>query len=96
MSNILLMLSILAMLGGMFILIWKSTGNLSALERTLHGWWNSEAKLAATFTTVAFVVGALFLMQQFTLYSWQGEDDSDQVERTDSESRETVDGRKES
>ena len=62
----------------MFVMIWSSTGNLSALEMAYTGWWNDEAKLAVTFSVLSGVAGVLFVMQQLTLYSWDGQDDSDQ------------------
>jgi sterol desaturase/sphingolipid hydroxylase (fatty acid hydroxylase superfamily) len=77
-SAVFLTLSVLAMLGGMFILIWSSTG--SNLPGTT--WWNTDAKLAVTFSIVAFVIFLLFVFEQVTLYSWSGRDDSTQYEST--------------
>lgn len=68
--------SVLAMLAGMFILIWSST--LTDTQQLFQDWWNGEAMLAVTFTAIAVVLGVMFLIQQYTLYSWSGADDQDQ------------------
>lgn len=64
--------SAMLMLLGMFVLIWSSTGRTGAAD-----WWNSDAKLAVAFSTVAAVVAGLFLFEQMALYSWRGADDSE-------------------
>lgn len=76
MSGWLLMVSALCMLGGMLILIWSST--LTERQRMFQSWWNGDAKLAVTFTIVTTCLIALFAIQQWTLYSFDGHDDSDQ------------------
>ena len=76
MSGVVLTLSIFAMLGGMFILMWSSTGKSPG--STKEGWWDSEAKLAVTFTVVSVAVGIAYVVLNWTLYSWEGKDDSDQ------------------
>lgn len=68
--------SVLAMLAGMFILIWSST--LTKTQQLFQDWWNGEAMLAVTFTCISVALGVLFLLQQWTLYSWDGADDQDQ------------------
>ncbi|KAH9908198.1 hypothetical protein F4778DRAFT_467511 [Xylariomycetidae sp. FL2044] len=73
MSGLILSASVFAMLTGMFILIWSSTGGLSALRQ---GWWNGDAKMAVTFSAVALLLGLGFLYEQYTMYSWHGADDS--------------------
>jgi hypothetical protein len=75
MSAALLTLSVLCMLGGMFILIWSSTGH------TNGSWWNSDSKLAVTFTIISSGVICLFIAEQVTLYSY----DSDRPENSRSE-----------
>ena len=60
-----------AMLSGMFILIWSSTGH-----EFDEPWWNEDAKLAVTFTTMAAVLALVFVLQQWTLFTWQKEDES--------------------
>lgn len=64
------------MLAGMFILIWSST--LTDSQQLFQDWWNGEAMLAVTFTIIAVVLGIVFFLQQYTLYSWHGADDQDQ------------------
>ena len=76
-SGVMLTLSVLSMVVGMFILIWSSTGRDTGTAE----WWDGEAKLAVTFTITAGVIGVLFLLQQWTLYSWHGKDDSGQQDR---------------
>ena len=71
-----LTLSVLSMLLGMFILIWA--GTVTDSQQTWLDWWNGEAKLAVTFSVITGFLAVLFVMQQWTLYSWYGEDDSDQ------------------
>lgn len=71
-SASLLTLAALAMLAGMFILIWSSTGH----EKVGTSWWNGDAKMAVTFSIVTFLIALIFLIQQFTLYTFAGEDDS--------------------
>lgn len=73
MSVMFLTLSVMAMMGGLFILLWSATGSVVDPQ----GWWTDETKLAMTFTIVFSVVGVLFVYEQFTLYSWRGHDDSD-------------------
>lgn len=63
------------MLGGMFILIWSAT--------VTRSWWNNDAKLAITFTIVAFLIGCLFVAEQVTLYSFRGRDDSEETSDMD-------------
>lgn len=65
------------MFSGMFILIWSSTGT-EGIGFATRPWWNSDAKLAVTFTTVAVVILLAFIFEQITLYSWSGRDDSRQ------------------
>ena len=72
------------MLGGMFILIWSSTGNLSEYEKLTGGWWNSDAKLAVTFSTVGFTLFVIFVTEQWTMYSFQGKDDGGQTDEATS------------
>ena len=84
MSGWLLIASALCMLAGMLVLIWSST--LLNTRTLFVDWWNDDAKLAVTFTTVTAVLFALAGIQQWTLYSWNGSDDSDQ---TDSQKLET-------
>lgn len=74
MSVLFLTLSVVAMLTGMCILIWHSTGGGEEWE----SWWNDESKLAVTFTVVLLSVIGLFIFEQVTLYSWRGEDDTDE------------------
>lgn len=78
-SALLLTLSVLAMFGGMFILIWSSTGTALAGFVT-RSWWNPDSQLAVTFSVVAFLIFLAFVFEQVTLYSWSGKDDSTQVE----------------
>lgn len=73
MSVLFLTFSVLAMITGMFILIWSSTGGFHLDEP----WWNSHSKLAVSFTIVFCVIASLFVFEQVTLYSWHGKDDSD-------------------
>lgn len=73
MSVLFLALSVMAMMGGIFILLWSGTGPTSSFS----DWWNDDAKLAVTFTIVALAVMSLFVFGQVTLYSWKGQDDSD-------------------
>jgi multidrug transporter EmrE-like cation transporter len=73
----LLVMSVMTMTVGMFILIWSATGG----PKVRFGgwdWWNNEAKLAVTFSTIAFVVGGLFVWEQIELYTWNGADDTGQ------------------
>ena len=72
-SVLFLTLSVMAMLAGIFILLWSSTGPVDHFR----DWWNNDAKLAVTFTIVTIAVGGLFIFEQVTLYSWRGRDDSD-------------------
>lgn len=84
MSVIYLVLSVTSMLCGMCILIWSSTGRL-----TINGnWWNSDAKLAVTFSIVIFMIMLSFVGEQVALYSWKGSDDSDPARRNRDEQRE--------
>lgn len=76
MSGWLLMASAVCMLAGMLVLIWSST--LTEQQRKFANWWNSEAKLAVTFTIVTVVLCSLAGIQWWTLYSFDGDDDSDQ------------------
>lgn len=76
-SVLFLTLSVLAMITGIFILIWSSTGNNGPNE----SWWNDQAKLAVAFTVVFIVVAGLFVFEQLELYSWYGRDDSDEDRR---------------
>ena len=69
MSALFLTCSVLCMLGGMFILIWSSTGH------TEGSWWNNDSKLAITFTIVALGIISLFIAEQVTLYTWASDDD---------------------
>ncbi|KAF4555023.1 Hypothetical protein D9617_3g020920 [Elsinoe fawcettii] len=73
MSVLFLTLSVVAMLSGMCILIWQSTGGVK-----WENWWNDESKLAVTFTVILLAVITLFVFEQITLYSWRGEDDTDE------------------
>lgn len=73
-SVLFLTLSVLAMISGIFILIWSSTGNTGVNVP----WWNGEAKLAVAFTIVFAFIAGLFLFEQIALYSWHGRDDSDE------------------
>lgn len=79
-AGIILSFAVLCMLGGMFILIWSSTGNLSEYEKLTGSWWNSDAKLAVTFSTVGFVLFLIFVTEQWTMYSFQGKDDGGQAD----------------
>ncbi len=79
-SAVFLTLSVLCMLGGMFILIWSSTGSGAFASRSYKSWWNSEAKLAVTFSSVGLIILATFVFEQVTLYSWNGRYDSEQAE----------------
>jgi len=72
MSVLFLTFSVLAMITGMFILIWSSTGGIPD-----EPWWNSNSKLAVSFTIVFCVITILFVFEQITLYSWDGKDDAD-------------------
>ncbi|KAF2667535.1 hypothetical protein BT63DRAFT_426397 [Microthyrium microscopicum] len=74
-SVLLLGISVLAMISGMFILIWSGTGSIFPSEDV--EWWNGEAKLAVSFTIVFAFIFVLFMVEQVTLYTWKGEDDSD-------------------
>lgn len=62
------------MFGGMFILIWSSTGG----PLFTSSWWNDEAKLAVTFSIVFLTVLILFIGGSVSLYSWEGQDDADE------------------
>jgi len=73
MSVLFLALSVVAMMDGIFILLWSGTGPLFPLGE----WWTNEAKLAVTFTIVTIAVAVMFVFGQVTMYSWQGHDDSD-------------------
>ena len=73
MSVLFLALSVIAMMVGIFILLWSGTGPSSPSGN----WWNDEAKLAVTFTIVTIAVAVMFVGGQVTMYSWQGHDDSD-------------------
>lgn len=68
-------LSVLAMVVGLFILIWSGTGGYFPTSP----WWDSEAKLAVTFTIVFCVVAMLFMYEQYALYSRKGEDEDDSI-----------------
>ena len=78
MSGYFLTLSALFMLLGMLIMVWSSTGY--APGENWRGWWNGEAKMAVTFTVVSGIAVILFIIQQWTLYSWHGRDDADQAD----------------
>lgn len=73
----LLVLSVITMLAGMFILIWSATGG-PKVRFGGEDWWNNEAKLAITFSTIGLVVATLFLWEQIELYTWHGADDTGQ------------------
>ena len=64
------------MLAGLLILIWSST--VTDKQRQLVNWWNGDAKLAVTVTIVTVSALALAILQQWTLFSFQGSDDRDQ------------------
>lgn len=78
MSGWLLMASALCMVAGMMILIWSST--VTEKQNVFKDWWNGDAKLAVTFTIVTVALLVLASLHQWTLYSWDGHDDSDQTE----------------
>ena len=67
MGDLFLSLSAVAMLVGMMLLIWHSTG------RREDKWWDGEAKLAVTFTTLFFAVVVMFFTAQYTMYSYAGD-----------------------
>lgn len=74
--------SAFTLIGGMCVLIWAGTGGFSLVEKlTGAQWWNGEAKLAVTFSSVGFVLLVAFCLQQWTLFSWEGKDDSNQRHR---------------
>lgn len=69
------------MLAGMFILICGATGGPKV--RIGRGdWWNNEAKLAVTFSSIGLLVAALFMWEQIELYTWHGADDALHVKCT--------------
>ncbi|KAI0484903.1 hypothetical protein GGR56DRAFT_680769 [Xylariaceae sp. FL0804] len=72
MSGFILSVSVLAMLTGLFILIWSSTGGFAARE---EGWWNSDAKMAVTFSSLFAVLAVVISYEQYTMYSWHERDD---------------------
>jgi hypothetical protein len=57
------------MLGGMFILIWSSTGH-----EVDQGWWNGEGKLAVTFTTMTGVLAVFIhpVAVDVVFVAWEG------------------------
>lgn len=71
----LLVLSVFAMLAGMFILIW-SVADGPKVRIGRGDWWTNEEKLALTFSSMGLLVAALFIWEQIELYTWHGADDT--------------------
>jgi hypothetical protein len=66
---------------GIFILNWSATGG-SKIRIGSGDWWNNEAKLALTFSSIGLLVAALFMSEQIELYTWYGADDTIHVQCT--------------
>ncbi|KAF2197399.1 hypothetical protein GQ43DRAFT_381101 [Delitschia confertaspora ATCC 74209] len=54
----------ICMVAGMFLHVWSATRHL-----THELWWNSDSKVASTYTVVAALSIGLFLLSQITLYN---------------------------
>jgi hypothetical protein len=77
------MMSVMTAFAALLILVWASTGTHFQVGLSGQGtrpWWNNDSKLAVTFTTVVFLLGLIFLFEQFALYSFSGKDDADQYD----------------
>lgn len=56
------------MLIGMTIVVWSATGYTDPIGGSAR-WLDPEAKLAITFTSVAFALAVWYVVQTWSLYS---------------------------
>ena len=59
---------------GMYVLSWSSVGG-PLVDFGQEDWWNSDSKLAVTFTIFGLMIGTCFVWEQVSLYTWRGQAD---------------------